>query len=78
MKLLIRNLPRTVTEISLKKLFMPFGIVKECTLVVDETTKKSKGFGFVEMDASRDADKAIKAMDNKFLQGNKIRVKIAK
>ena len=77
MKLLIRNLNRKMTETKLKKLFMPFGIVSSCTLVTDKKTGDSKGFGFVEMAADIDGNKAIKALDNSMQEGKKIRVKSA-
>ena len=77
MKLLIRNLSRTMNEQQLKKLFMPFGRVTSATLVTDAGTKKSKGFGFVEMEADIDGYKAITALDNSMAQNKKIRVKSA-
>ena len=43
------NLPRDFTEQQLAELFKWYGNIKACTLVLDETTGKSKGFGFVEM-----------------------------
>ena len=77
MKLLIRNLNRKTTEVKLKKIFMPFGIVSSCILITDSKTGNSKGFGFVEMAANIDGNKAIKALDNSMLEGKKIRVKSA-
>lgn len=75
MKLLVRNLNRNITEVKLKSLFKKFGVIASSTLVIDEKTKKSKGFGFVEMADSRDGEKAIKALDNTLVEGNKIKVK---
>ena len=47
MKILVRNLERTVTEAELLKLFQEYGTVETCTLVLDAATGKSKGFAFV-------------------------------
>ena len=77
MKLLFRNLNRRTNETSLKKLCMPFGVVTEVTLVVDPTTLKSKGFGFVEMASDIDGKKVIAALHESMVDGNKIRVKDA-
>ena len=77
MKILIRNLPRTFTEIGLKELFEAHGEVQSCTLVLDKKTSESKGFGFVEISKVGDAKVAIQALNGKPINGNKIRVKKA-
>ncbi len=77
MKLLIRNLDRITTEDELKDLFLAFGTVQSCSLVVDQRTNTSKGFGFVEMPKIGEAKAAIKNLNYKMVGGNKIRVKKA-
>lgn len=77
MKLLIRNLSRTTTEEDLLALFTPFGTVQSCNLVLDKETGNSKGFGFVEMPKQGDAKAAMKSLNGKDIDGNKIRVKKA-
>jgi RNA recognition motif-containing protein len=77
MKLLIRNLDRLTTEAELKSLFEDFGIVQSCSLVIDQASGKSKGFGFVEMPKPGEAKAAIKNLNNKTVSGKKIRVKKA-
>ena len=77
MKLLIRNLARTTTEASLKTLFEAQGTVQYCTLVIDPQTGGSKGFGFVEMPKHGEAKAAMKNLNGKDVDGNKIRVKKA-
>ncbi|MBL4566588.1 MAG: RNA-binding protein [Porticoccus sp.] len=77
MKLLIRNLARTTTEESLRTLFEALGTVQSCSLVMDKQTGGSKGFGFVEMPKQGDAKAAIKNLNGKEVDGNKIRVKKA-
>ena len=49
MKLIVRNLARTTTEDTLRDLFAAHGSVQSCSLVMDQRTGGSKGFGFVEM-----------------------------
>jgi len=77
MKLLIRNLARTTTEVELKALFEAHGPLQSCTLVLDTATGQSKGFGFVEMPNAGDAKAAMKELNGKDIAGSKIRVKKA-
>ena len=77
MKLLIRNLDRLTTEEELKDLFLEFGAVQSCDLVIDRDSGASKGFGFIEMPKSGEAKAAIKKLNNKSIGSNKIRVKKA-
>lgn len=77
MKLLVRNLDRTLSEDSLKALFEPHGAVQSCTLVMDKKTGTSKGFGFVEMPKPGEAKAAMKLLNGKEVSGVPIRVKKA-
>lgn len=77
MKILVRNLARTVTEAELLTLFQQYGTVESCALVMDAETGKSKGFAFVEMPHGREAVKAIKGLNTLRLHGQGIRVKQA-
>ena len=77
MKLLIRNLTRNTTEAELKALFVPFGTVQFCSLVLDKDTGISKGFGFIEMPKIGEAKAAIKNLNGQEVGSSKIRVKKA-
>jgi RNA recognition motif-containing protein len=77
MKLLIRNLARTTSEAELRAMFEAHGKVQSCTVVIDKKTGISKGFGFVEMPRPGDAKAAMKNLNGKDVDGNKIRVKKA-
>ena len=77
MKLLIRNLARTITESQLKNMFEEFGALQSCNLVIDAKTGQSKGFGFVEMPKAGEAKAAMKSLNGKEIEGAKIRVKKA-
>ncbi len=77
MKLLIRNLARDTKEADLKDLFEGYGSVQYCTLVMDEKTGSSKGFGFVEMPKTGEAKAAMKAINNTDIDGSIVRVKKA-
>lgn len=77
MKLLIRNLERSVTQEQLLALFSEQGQVQSCSLVMDPKSRGSKGFAFVEMPKPGEAKAAIKTLNGLELDGKKIRVKKA-
>jgi len=77
MKLIILNLDRSTTKEELKVLFEEYGSVASYDLVLDKSTGGSKGFGFVEMPKSEEAEFAIKNLNNKKVANTKIRVKKA-
>ena len=78
MKIIVLNLDRSTTKEELTVLFEEFGAVQSCDLVLDKTTGKSKGFGFVEMPKPGEAKLAIKSLNNKKVAANRIRVRKAK
>jgi RNA recognition motif-containing protein len=77
MKIMMRNLSRETTEAELLDLFKAYGNVQYCNLVMDKVTGKSKGFGFVEMPHAGEARAAIKGLNYREIDGNRIRVKKA-
>jgi RNA recognition motif-containing protein len=77
-KLYVGNLAYNVTEGDLQRLFAQAGEVKEVALIMDRTTRQSKGFGFVEMTTDADAQKAIEMFNNYELDGRNITVSIAR
>lgn len=77
MKLLVRNLDRSITEEQLKGFFQEYGAVQQCNLVMDRETGESKGFGFVEMPKTGEAKAAMKNLNNKMIGSSKLRVKKA-
>ena len=77
MKLLVRNIARSITQADLTEMFEKFGTVQSCTLVMDKETGESKGFGFAELPKVGDAKAAIKSLNGKEFSGSKIRVKKA-
>ncbi len=67
-KLYVGNLTYSVTDEQLEKLFSQYGQVKEVNLI------GSKGFGFVEMTTSEEAEKAKEALDGFSFEGRTIKV----
>ena len=74
MNIYVGNLSYSVTEDSLKAMFVEFGEVESAKVIMDNFSGRSKGFGFVEMPSNSEADKAIKALNGKFIEGRNIKV----
>ena len=49
MKLFVENLSFDTMEAELEELFAPFGTVAEATVITDQSTGRSQGFGFVTL-----------------------------
>lgn len=78
MKIYVGNLPYSVDGEKLKELFNEFGDIEEATVISDKFSGRSKGFGFVTFTNDDDAKKAIEAMNDKEIEGRKLRVNEAK
>src|SRR6185295_15919949 len=61
-KLYVGNLSYDVTGSDLEKMFQPHGTVESAQVIADRDTGRSKGFGFVEMGSSQEAEAATKAL----------------
>jgi RNA recognition motif-containing protein len=69
----VGNLPFSADQSSLQSLFAPFGEVVSVRVMSDRDTGRSRGFGFVEMEAS-DARKAMSSLNGTELDGRKLRI----
>ena len=77
-KLYIGSLPYSWSVEQLEQLFSPFGRVNSTAIVSDQITKKSKGFGFVEMENEESAAKAMTELNGKEVEGRPLSVREAK
>jgi len=77
-KLFVGNLSFETTENDLQDAFAAFGGVTEANLMVDRTTHRSRGFGFVTMSTPEEAQKAIDGMNGKEVGGRAVTVNIAR
>lgn len=73
----IANLDWGITSEDLKTTFSTFGEVTYAHVVYDRETKKSKGYGYVEMTNSSEGINAIEALNGVEINGRAIDVKIA-
>ena len=76
-KLFIGNLSWKASEDDLRPLFEQYGEVTEVKVVLDNYTGKSRGFAFVVMANSEDAQKAIDNLDKTDFLGRELRVSVA-
>ncbi len=74
----VGNLDFSATESSIRALFEPYGNVERVNVVTDRDTGRSRGFAFVEMTDSAEADKAIAALNGVDLDGRSLNVNEAR
>jgi RNA recognition motif-containing protein len=77
-KLYVGGLPYYVTEGRLQELFSAHGTVESANVISDKFTGQSRGFGFVEMSSSGEAQKAISALNGTQMDGRTLTVNEAK
>ena len=76
MKLYVGNLPWSIGNQELEDLFSSFGTVTSANVITDRDTKRSIGFGFVELDSG--GPEAIEAMNESEVEGRKVIVNEAR
>jgi cold-inducible RNA-binding protein len=74
----VGNLDFGATESSIRSLFEPYGAVERVNLVTDRDTGRSRGFAFVEMTDTAEADRAISALNGANLDGRALNVNEAR
>ena len=77
-KLYVGNLPYTTTEDELRSLFEQAGSVASVTIIKDRETRQSKGFGFIEMGNSEEAENAIRLFNGYNLNRRELKVNEAR
>lgn len=76
--LYVGNLTFGTTNTDLENMFAEFGSVERAQVITDRDTGRSRGFGFVEMSSSEEAEKAISSLDGKNVDGRQLTVNVAK
>ena len=77
-KLYVGGFPYSVTEGRLTELFAAHGTVESANVISDKLTGQSRGFGFVEMSSSSEAQSAIQTLNGTQFEGRNLTVNEAK
>jgi RNA recognition motif-containing protein len=78
-RLYVGNLPFSATEESVRELFgQNERHVEEVRLITDRDTGRPRGFGFVEMGSSEEADAAIRELNGYEFEGRALTVNEAR
>jgi RNA recognition motif-containing protein len=74
----VGGLPYATTDAQLQDLFSTHGQVESARVITDKFTGRSRGFGFVEMASSDEAQKAIQALNGTDFEGRNLTVNEAR
>jgi len=77
-KLYVGGLPFSTTEGQLEEIFSAHGTVESARVITDKLTGRSRGFGFVEMSSSGEAQKAIESVNGTEVEGRSLTVNEAR
>ena len=78
MKLYVGNLSFETNETSLEDAFGQFGKVTDTVIMIDRTTNRSRGFGFVTMETAAEGTAAINGLNGVALDGRNLTVNEAR
>ena len=77
-RIYVGNLPFSATDDEVRDMFAEYGSVTSVHLVTDRETGRPRGFGFVEMESSEDADEAIGKLNQTQMGGRTLNVNEAR
>ena len=74
MNIYVGNLPYSIKSEELREAFEPYGTVTSAEVIFDRRTKRSRGYGFVEMTDDEAGRRAIAALNGSEFNGRELRV----
>ena len=72
----VSNLPNETSEADLRELFSKYGAVKRIQLFAGEPSRRSQGFGYLDLRSDR-VESAVSRLDGKVFNGSIIKVSLA-
>jgi RNA recognition motif-containing protein len=78
MNIYVGGLSYDATEADLREAFEAFGAVTSVSIIKDQATGQSRGFGFVEMPTTSEAQAAISGLNGQALRGRTLNVNEAR
>jgi RNA recognition motif-containing protein len=76
--LYVGNLPYSINDSDLERLFQEYGTVDSAKVIMDRVSGRSKGFGFVEMADDQEAQAAIDGLNEQEVEGRPLTVNEAR
>jgi RNA recognition motif-containing protein len=74
----VGNLDFAATDSSVRAMFEQYGTVDRVNLVTDRDTGRSRGFAFVEMSNTEEADRAITGLNGREFEGRALNINEAR
>jgi RNA recognition motif-containing protein len=74
MNIYVGNLNYAATNEDLENLFGEYGAVDSAKVIIDRETRRSKGFGFVEMANDDEGQQAIESLNGTDFMGRPLKV----
>ncbi len=78
MNIFVAGLSYQITDADLKELFEEYGEVSSAKIISDRETRRSKGYGFVEMATEEDGQRAIEELNDAEYDGRTLSVSVAR
>jgi RNA recognition motif-containing protein len=77
-KLYVGGIAFSTTSEGLRQFFAQSGTVVSASVVTDQFSGQSRGFGFVEMSTAEEAQQAVTQLNERQLDGRSLKVEVAK
>jgi RNA recognition motif-containing protein len=78
MNIFVGNLSYSTTSDDLRELFEQYGEVASARVIEDRESRRSRGFGFVEMPNDNEAREAVQALNGATVEGRPLKVNEAR
>ncbi|MDD2315445.1 MAG: RNA-binding protein [Proteiniphilum sp.] len=78
MNIFVAGLSYQITDADLKELFEEYGEVSSAKIITDRESRRSKGYGFVEMSSDEEGQRAIEELNDAEYDGRTLSVSVAR
>jgi RNA recognition motif-containing protein len=78
MNIFVAGLSYQITDADLKELFEEYGEVSSAKIITDRESRRSKGYGFVEMSNDEEGQRAIEELNDAEYDGRTLSVSVAR
>lgn len=76
--LFVTGIHPRLTESDVSRLFEKYGDVENCSIMLDPHTKESRGFGFVKMVTTEQAEAAKEGLQGEVIEGRTLSIEKAR